>query len=586
MHIDFEEISIKNFMSYGAKPVKLNLREHPLTLIVGANGKGKSSLVCDSIITALFGRPSKSVKIKTIVNDINRKNCVIDLKFTINKKHSYRIVRGFSPDYVELYKDGEVEDSRSSKKFMQKEIDDITQLNLDTFKNICVLTANLSTSFLDMKAADARTVIENLFGLNIYSSMLKKIKEDRALSNDKVKIIERDIQFYTEVIDDYKKNVQKMKELKENFEKEKEEKLTNLRILKKNKEEEISIIKSEIAALSYLSEDKETISSNLSNFKQTKSDIVAELKVIKSKIKEENEKIALFENNAICPTCSSDLTGEHKVKELLAINQRITEYTNKQTLKDSRLLSLEGAIKGAEEQLQKISTRETELNNFKIKLSKIESDIKTITNNIEQTDSDNMSKHIASIIDVEKIKEYVEKYKTVKNDLIILKEEIIYQDIQKDILSDDGAKSIAIKRDLPYLNTKVNEYLRKLGFHINIEFNEVFGLVINNPRKANFDYNNFSNGQKKRIDLAILLAFMDLAKKKNSISTNIFVLDELLDSSLDSDGVQDFIDILNQKVKENNMNVFIISHKKDLVLENCRKIEVEQDGEFSFLKVS
>ena len=159
-----------------------------------------------------------------------------------------------------------------------------------------------------------------------------------------------------------------------------------------------------------------------------------------------------------------------------------------------------------------------------------------------------------------------------------------YSDTIKNILSDDGVKSAVIKRDLPFLNTKVNEYLRILGFNINIEFNETFDLIVTNVRKAGYQYQSFSNGQKKRIDLAILLSFMDLAKRKSSFSTNLLILDEILDTSIDSEGIDNFFQILYNRIKSDNLNVFIISHKKDINFQDCRKIEVYQEGEFSVIK--
>lgn len=586
MRIDFQEITIKNFFSYGAKPTTLKFNEFPLNLVIGANGKGKSSLLVESIFFALFGKPSKALKIKSVINEINKKNCVVDLKFIVNHKIPCRIVRGLNPNFIEFYKGDEKEDSRSSKKLMQKEIENYIQLSSETLSNICILSANQSKSFLDMQPNESRPVIENLFGIYVFSLMLQEVKNQRTSIIEKSKNISSDLNLFNKVLSDYKTSMIRMRELRENFEKEKKEKISKLEVTRETIKDEILINnfrKEELEGIDKLFFDCRNKILELEKEEvQKKNDI----KHSKELIKIIEEKINIIDTNEICPICASTLNEKLKKKEI-------------ETNLDSKR-NIEGLINDNKE---KINDIELKLKELKISLNKFNSDsienqqldniISNLDNDIIRIDdtilklkSDTIDKHISNIIDISKVKEYVEKKKCLEQEQIELNRDLAYQDTIKNILSDEGVKSAVIRRDLPFLNTKINEYLRKIGFNINICFNETFDLIIENPRKSFYQYHSFSNGQKKRIDLAILLSFMDLAKRKNSINTNLLVLDEFLDSSLDSDGIADFIRILNIKIKESALNVFIISHKTDLVLDNCSRVEIKQEGEFSVVNIS
>src|SRR4030065_47715 len=512
MRIDFQEITIKNFFSYGAKPTSLKFNEFPLNLVIGANGKGKSSLLVESIFFALFGKPSKALKIKSVINEINKKNCVVDLKFIVNHKIPCRIVRGLNPNFIEFYKGDEKEDSRSSKKLMQKEIENYIQLSSETLSNICILSANQSKSFLDMQPNESRPVIENLFGIYVFSLMLQEVKNQRTSIIEKSKNISSDLNLFNKVLSDYKTSMIRMRELRENFEKEKKEKISKLEVTRETIKDEILI----------------------NNFRK---------------------------------------------EELEGIDKLFFDCRNKILELEKEEVQKKNDIKHSKELIKIIEEKDNIISN-------LDNDIIRIDDTILKLKSDTIDKHISNIIDISKVKEYVEKKKCLEQEQIELNRDLAYQDTIKNILSDEGVKSAVIRRDLPFLNTKINEYLRKIGFNINICFNETFDLIIENPRKSFYQYHSFSNGQKKRIDLAILLSFMDLAKRKNSINTNLLVLDEFLDSSLDSDGIADFIRILNIKIKESTLNVFIISHKTDLVLDNCSRVEIKQEGEFSVVNIS
>lgn len=583
MRIDFQDITVKNFFSYGAIPTTISFKEHPLNLISGTNGRGKSALIVEAIFFALFGSPSKNIKIRSVVNDINKKNCVVDLKFKINKI-DYRIIRGLNPDFIEFYKGEDKEDSRSSKKLMQKEIDEVIKLNSDTLKNICILSTNESKSFLDMKPAEARIVVENLFGIYVYSLMLQEVKNQRIEAADKIKNLERDINLYNSIVDDHKKNYLNIKKLKENFEIEKSEKLKNINdkkiILQLEETEIFKGLQYEDELLKKIFESEQKVS--ILNDKISKIQAVSYL--ILAKLKNLKKKYNTIETEDNCPICSCILTEGHKKEELNKIDVEMN--MEQENIKNEKL-NLENAQKEKNNISNEILHDKKELqkiDELKVKKIKNQFEQKTLLENEERIKNDTIDRHLNAVIDIEKVKSYIVKLKEMKEESEKLNMDCLYQDTIKDILSDKGIKSYIIKRDLPFLNTKINEYLRKLGFSINLEFNETFELIIDNPRKSGYDYNNFSNGQKKRIDLAILLSFIDLAKRKNSINTNLLVFDEVLDSSLDVEGINDFIEILNRKIKESNLNVFIITHKKDIVFENYNRIEIEQDGEFSYIK--
>ena len=584
MRIEFSEITIKNFFSYGAKPTTLKLNTSPLNLISGVNGRGKSSLLVDALFFALFGKPFRSVKIKSIVNDINKKNCVVDLKFTVNNKSS-RIIRGLNPDFIEFYHGEDKIDSRSSKKLMQKEIDNLIQLNPDTLKNICILSANQSKSFLDLLPHESRKVIENILGIYVYSLMLQEVNNKRLIYKEKFKQVEKDINFYIGIIKESENNISRMKLLRERFEKERIEKIEILKNSLAEKEESILTFQSDLVSLEKLGDiinEKRTDSSGLEKI-ITENRI--KVKHLLDNLKDDRSKIEILGTNTTCPLCSSDLSAEHKELELSRLNNSIADKKKSiETIliqtKDSESNLADLRIEILE--LEKEITHRNELTT-EIKIT--ENDISAIKSNIKSLEEDTLERHLSNVLDKEKIQEYIDKYKAMKEEYNSLSEELLYCDYIKDVLSDEGVRSLVIKKELPFLNSRINEYLRRLGFGINIEFDELFSLIITNPRKKDYEYNNFSNGQKKRIDLAILMSFLDLARRKNSINTNLLIFDEVLDSSLDADGIADFIVLLNRGFEEGRYkNVFIISHKKELSLADCRKIEVLQDGEFSYLK--
>lgn len=583
MKLDFQEVTVKNFFSYGAKPTTINFKESIITLITGTNGKGKSAIICDSIFFALFGKPSRDIKIKSVINDINKKNCVVDLKFIVNDKLPCRIIRGLNPDFLEFYKGDEKEDSRSSKKLMQKELDNFLQINFDTLKNVCILSSNQSIPFLDMKPHEVRPVIENIFKTYIYSQMLAEIKNHRTTIVDKMRSLEQDLKLYNSVIEDYKNSAKRMKDLKENFEKDKIEKLEKYQQQHRKLNNEWLEINSKISDVDY---DVEIIRvrDKVKKLDILISEMNRDLAILHNNIKKLEERKELITNNNSCPVCSSELTEKHKKQELENIEKMIKSYLKECfeicRQRDEEIKTEKEKLEIEIKELLNVGMENNELKNNK---KELDYELEIIKRNIDNLKNDTIDKHFSNIVDITKVKEYVEKKKINEAELIEFQRDLTYSDTIKNILADDGVKSAVIKRDLPFLNTKVNEYLRIMGFNINIEFNETFDLIITNIRKSGYQYQSFSNGQKKRIDLAILLSFIDLAKRKNSFSSNLLILDEILDTSIDQEGLDNFFQILYNKINIDNLNIFIISHKKDINFQDCKKIEVGQDGEFSMI---
>jgi len=532
-----------------------------------------------------YGNPYRKIKIPNIVNDINKKNCIVSLELKIGNIE-YKIERGISPGYLKIYKGDILEDSRSSNRLMQKELENIIP-NAVALKNVCILSSNQSKPFLDLPLGESREIIENIFGLNVYSQMLTNLKNEIFDTKDKLKSLKKDINFYSNIIKDYKTNLAKAKKLHSDFETNKVKKLKII-------DTEISEIEEEIKKNNLIIENKKELLKNIKKIEDKISslkledmvDLSSRQSTSKKRMEDSNKQFNLLTSEDVCPFCSNKLTKKHKDREIKRIEKEQEKIQNVLTNIVLDRHKVEEKIKIAENEKERldneldlIESTEAMNNDIKLKLGFLKEDRTRI-------EKDSITEHLSTIIDTKKINEYISKYREFLKEF---KEEQSLSHVQatlKDLLSDDGIRQIMISKDLIFLNSKVNEYLRKLGFQINLIFNEKFNIVIDNPRKKNYQYNNFSEGQKKRIDLAILMAFLDLSKRKNSINTNLLIFDEVLDTSLDDEGTADFMNMLNGCINEGKIeNVFIITHKQNLSSNmRAKRISIGMVGEFSVIE--
>ena len=593
MYIEFEKIIFKNFLSYGNALTEIPLNKDGFTLTTGANGTGKSTLIVDSITWCLFGKLHKQgITQKQVINNINKKGCEVSLYFSINGK-KYCIKRGLKPNYLELLVDSKKIDALSSTTLVQKEIDRIIGMDAITFKNISVLSVNTSKPFVEMTPVETRAIVENLLGLTVYSRMLdnvkKRIKDNKDILNNTIK----DFNFTKEIVIDGKEKLKKYKELKEKFEKDKEDALDaldkELKTLEKNKKsrEKDKVSTTVITEMESRLEGFET-TYDKSRDEFTKLEISIEN--YERDIRGKEKEITFFESNSTCPTCASEMDDKHRQTHIKTYKKEIAEIKKKIKTGDVKMGVMMEEMRTMLDTTQSLKSETKEHNDtnrdVENDIRNSDRDIARTKKNIETKKEDVIDNHISGLIDKKKIKEYIEKYKKLKIEKESFEASLKQLNILKTILSDEGVKASAIKKDLPFLNSSIKKYMTDFEKNFHVEFSDTFDVELKGFSKKGLTYYSLSAGEKKRCDLAILLSFIDMTRNKNSVHTNILILDELLDGSIDSIAQGIFVSILKEKIKKDQLkNIFIVSHNKDLVIEDAIRIECYKEGDFSKIKM-
>ena len=593
MRIEFEKIALKNFLSYGNIVTEIKLNEHDFMLISGENGTGKSTLIVDAISFALFGKiHRKKITQKQVINNVNKKGCEITLQFTIDGKTTYVVKRGLKPNFLELLKDGKPMDSLSSAILVQKELDRIIQMDSITFKNVSVLSVNTSKPFVDLEPSEARSITENLMGLKIYSLMLDIVKKRIKDTKDILTNTKKDYSFTREFVVDGKEKLKKYKELEEKFEKEKEEAIKTLEKELKELESQIKPLKSKLVDCEDITKQKVSLDEKEDKYESLRDERVkldSNLETLERDIRGKEKEIKFFEDNSECPTCASEMDDSHRQghiktykKEIIALDKKVKANGKKQGEIKGKIVTIEKEmgvlkpfIRSSEDNNKDI---ENDIRNLELKIGISKRDIK-------KRKEDTIDNHISGLIDKAKIKEYIEKYKKLRTEKESLEDKYKQLTALKTVLSDEGVKASAIKKDLPFLNSSIKKYMMKFGKDFWIEFSETFDVELKGFSKKGLTYYTMSSGEKKSIDLSVLLSFIDMTRNKNSVHTNIIVMDEICDSSLDAKTLEIFIEILQNKVKENQLkNVFIVSHNPNISIDNCERITCYKDGQFSKIK--
>ena len=565
----FKKIFIKNFLSVGNSPIEISLNSHRKTLSIGANGAGKSQLL-DAIVFALYGKPFRKTNKPNIINSINKSNLLVELFFSIGKRE-YKIVRGLKPNIFEIYcNDVLVNQDAKSKDYQEHLEKYILKVNYKSFINVVILGSARYNPFMQMSAADRRTIIEELLDIQIFSSMnvlvkdkLSKLKEELLKLDYSIDLTKEKIDLQKQNIDDHKKNTQiQIEKKKQEIEK------SNQQILQS--QNDVDLIQKHIEILQNNIKDKIAIETKKRKMISIESKIEANI----SKLKKENE---FFENNDNCPTCKQSIDGNFKTSQI-----------------DLNIKKKEELIVGLsklEEEVSNIDARLSEIIDINEHIQEHQSEIVKINASISAIQT-YIQKEIESISEMSNFEEF-----EVNNDkLSSLLEELKIYNIDKEnfsnnkkyydfvslMLKDGGIKTRIIKQYLPVMNKLINVYLSQLNLFVNFNINENFEEVIKSRHRDEFKYENFSEGEKLRIDLAILFTFRQIAKMKNSVNTNLLIFDETLDSALDLNGIDQFMDLIESL--DNNTNVIVISHKGDALGDKFdRTLKFEKKKNFTRL---
>ena len=566
--ITFTSLRFKNFLSTGNNWTNIDLNKSKSTLIVGQNGAGKSTML-DAIAFGLFGKPHRNINKPQLINTVNNKNCVVEVTFVIGKA-KYKIIRGIKPNVFEIWKNGDMINQSSHSKEYQKILEqNILKLNHKSFHQIVVLGSSSFVPFMQLPAQHRRDVIEDLLDINVFSKMNSLLKEKTSVLKDKMKDLSFKLDVETNKIDTQKKYISDLKALNKTAKEQKDVQVDKLR-------KDLASLSKENAEISAEVEDKQKpLEKELNALHDRKQVFVQYNAQFRQQMSQVVKESKFYEENENCPTCSQEITESVRNDKLQSSKEKAKE------LKDAMD---EASVKSGEIE-DSITQVSTDLNDIRAKQSTVNSNNQSIAR--IQNEIEYLEKEINQTGDIETAKEELEAMQNTANEFNMskfqLNEEYSYNNVMSEMLKDTGIKTKIIKQYIPVINKLVNQYLQILDFYVHFDLDESFTETIRSRHRDQFSYDSFSEGEKQRIDLALLFTWRMIAKMKNSISTNLLLLDETFDSSLDHDGVENLMKILHSL--DENSNTFIISHKGDILDGKFKdKIEFVKEKNFSKIK--
>ena len=556
--IIFKTVRYKNFLSTGQQFIEIQLNRAPATLVVGENGAGKSTML-DALCFGLFQRPFRNIKKDQLINSINEKECVVEVEFTVGKK-DYKIIRCIKPNKFEIWCDGDMLNQDAAVRDYQKHLEQqILKLNFRSFTQVVILGNASFVPFMQLKARYRRQVVEEILDIEIFSKMNLMFREKQKAQDEVIKQADFDYQLLDSKIDTQKKHIDEISQnnLESIDTKKLEIEKSNLDI--KNYQKDIDDTMIEKAKLQKEILDEVTVNSRYKKLHTTE----AKLENSCSKHKKD---LRFFESHADCPTCQQDIDEAFK-------SEIMTKKKNKVDEIESAMQQLDKQIKGTEVRLKKINDttvliREQELliNRFQTSINEIQKYIAKINKEIEELSDEKFSSGVAT----GELSQLQENLTTADLDKKKYKEEKLYIDTARVLMQDTGIKTKIIKQYLPIMNQYINKNLADMDFFVNFTLDEEFNETIKSRHRDIFNYHSFSEGEKLRIDLAILFTWREIAKLKNSTNTNLLILDEIFDSSLDTSGTDEFMKILSNTMEKEN--VFVISHKGDTLIDKFPRV--------------
>ncbi len=549
--IKFKAIRYKNFLSTGNKVSEIRIDDTRTSLIIGPNGAGKSTFM-DAISFGLFGKSFRKVKLDQLVNSINQKNCMVELEFETNGK-KYLIKRGLRPAKFEIYVDGKMNDqmasARDSQDFLERYV---LRMNEKAFRQIVVLGSGSFIPFMRLGAGDRRAIIEDLLDIQIFSLMNDIVKQRISDNGSRLVEVEHQIELLEQSI---KLQEGHLKEIQDH----------NEEALNKKKKEwaegkkQIKELKKEIDDLQEKVQDYKPHKIKHRKLEEYKSKITSKQNNI-------NGQIKIVTENSECPECTQEITEEYKKYAIDNLGLKSGELQQAITEIDTEMSEVADRIDKIEDILTKIAEKNSSITGINEYVSRLETGLLEA---IEKPKDDHET--------LTKSKKELDEFHTTKYDI---QEQKHHLNTVQELLKDSGIKTIIIRNYLPLINQLINKYLSALNFYINFQLDEAFNETIKSRGRDAFQYGSFSEGEKLRIDLALLFTWREVARLKSSVATNLLVLDEIFDSSLDSSGVEDFLGILNSL--GDDTHAFVISHKGDQILDKFgRVIALEKEQNFS-----
>ena len=543
----FEKVRWKNFLSTGNQFTEIDFLKHSTNLIIGTNGAGKST-VLDALTFSLFGKAFRKINKPQLVNSVNEKDCVVEVEFSISGTQ-WKIERGIKPAIFKIWRDDNLLDQSAAANDQQKWLEqNVLKMNYKSFTQIVILGSSTFVPFMQLPTSARREVVEDLLDIKIFSSM-----------NDVIKGRIRKIRDEVKTLDLKKESLKDKVDMQKNF---------IDTIEKQNKGD----IQSRLDKIDKLNKDIENCfgqsmekENSLTDLRQQLDSVddaqqrLREFGSIKGKLSQKIQIIVkehkFFTDNTVCPTCEQTIEesfrvnrisdSQNKAQELREGYEKLQDAIKNEELRESQFKKLSSLISNT---LNDISSFNVQITGYQKQISGLESEIQTITNQIENRNTEH-----------EKLEELRDNLDKTYDDLVKRKDNISYHDFIYSLLKDGGVKAKIIKKYLPLINQQVNKYLQKMDFYINFKLDEEFNETVESPIHEDFSYASFSEGEKMRIDLSLLFTWREIARVKNSVNTNLLIMDEVFDSSLDGFGTDDFLKIIRYIIKD--ANIFVISHK-------------------------
>lgn len=546
--IKFEAIRWKNFLSTGNDWTEIDLNQTSTTLIVGHNGSGKSTFL-DALSFTLFGKAHRNVNKAQLVNSINNKACVTEVEFQTLGSH-FKVIRGIKPAKFEIWQNGEVINQDSHAKEYQKLLEqNILKLNHKSFHQVVVLGSSSFIPFMQLSAQARREVIEDLLDINVFSRMNGLLKERNSILKSDVQQAVTDLGGAEYKRSTQEEFVRKLTALQESAKQAKQEEIDHLESLIKDIESNMAEIDS--SSLRQHEAEMQKLSEKVTGFKSYDHQF-------SSKQRELNSEIEFYENNTTCPTCDQSIDQGLKQDKKEAASRKWDKLEESRHQASAQIEKLTDMIQSIRGEVEEINSRLRKMDQQRVQINEHRNAIKRIQDTIaKEKTGDDLTNALA---DLERLKQSESEARSTK---LSLAEKALYHQAVTEILKDTGIKTKIIKQYVPVMNKLINKYLQVLDFFVSFHLDDTFKESIRSRHRDEFSYDSFSEGEKQRIDLALLFTWRQIAKMKNSVATNLLLLDETFDSSLDADGVENLLMILD--TLDNDTNVFVISHKGELL---------------------
>ena len=566
--IKFEKVRWKNILSTGNTFTEILLNKSPNTLIIGNNGAGKSTIL-DALCFGLFGKPFRKINKPNLLNSINQQNGVVEIELAIGKK-SYKIIRGIKPNLFEIYCNGDLLNQDAASRDYQEVLEkSILKLNYKSFTQVVILGSASFVPFMQLSPGDRRLIIEDLLDIQIFSSMNGLVKDKMSLIKDSTQKLKYDLDLTAEKITIQKQHIEENKKQNDVEIKKKQDEVKLSIDQSFGLQRDIELIQKHIDVLNSKITDKLAVEKKSTKLLQLESKL-------ESRVKKLDKEVSFYNENDNCPTCRQGIESSFRKDQLKTlgqnkeeVNKGLIEISTQISDTNKRIEEIQSYLKHIQAHNNEIVKHNSTINAINKYVTKIQKEIEELTTHKNSLEDDN-----------ESLKTLKQKLSDLLSEQKELSTEKHYYEYAANLLKDGGIKTKIIKQYLPIMNKLINKYLTAMDFFVNFNINESFEETIKSRHRDDFSYSNFSEGEKLRIDLALLFTWRQIAKLKNSTNTNLLILDEVFDSSLDAVGTEEFLKLIQDMGKDTN--VFIISHKGDQLFDKFRSIiKFEKKNNFS-----